>query len=252
MVFPVLCVKGFTICTIGCLARVLSVILVEYEQIVPRYEFHETRMISEKTVGRLTLYRRLLSECAAEGKQNIYSHEIAAHTGNTSAQVRRDLMEVGYDGNSRRGYDVRGLMESLEEFLDRPGGEPVALVGIGNLGRALLAFFSGRRPGLSIVAGFDKDPFRNGRVIHGCPCHPMEEMEEAIEKHGIGVAVLTVPAAEAQNVAERLIRAGVRGILNFAPVPLAVPGHVHVDNIDLTMALEKVAFNARQKAQLRR
>lgn len=201
--------------------------------------------VSERTVGRLTLYRRLLNEALSAGTESLYSRELAERSGNSAAQVRRDLMVVGYDGSTAHGYSVRDLLKSLSDYLDRPGGERVALIGIGNLGRALMAYFTGRRPGLRIVAGFDKDPYRHGRVIHGCRCHPMNDLETCIAKEEINVAIVAVPGPEAQGVAERLVRAGVRGILNFAPVPLHLPAHIHVENIDLTMSLEKVAYFSR-------
>ncbi len=206
-------------------------------------------MASEKTIGRLTLYRRILNECIQEGTESIHSHTLAAKAGASSAQVRRDLMESGYVGHSRRGYDVMGLIESLREFLDAPEGQGVALVGVGNLGRAILAYFVGRRPSLAIRAAFDIDPQKVGRVVHGCRCHPMETIEDVIAEEGITTAVLAVPVDSAQEAAERLVRGGVRGILNFAPIPLTLPETVHVENIDMSMALEKVAYFSRDDQQ---
>jgi len=108
--------------------------------------------VSEKTVRRLSLYRRLLGDLLAEGAQHVYSHQLAHRSGCSAAQVRRDLMVVGYSGSPGRGYEIAGLLESLREFLDAPGGQGVVLIGIGNLGKALLAYFAGRRPNLRIVA----------------------------------------------------------------------------------------------------
>jgi redox-sensing transcriptional repressor len=166
--------------------------------------------------------------------------------GATAAQVRRDLMAVGYSGSPTHGYDVAQLIESLREFLDAPGGQGVALVGVGNLGKAILAFFTGRRPNLKIAAAFDNDPYKVNRVIHGCRCYSMEHLYDVARTQGIRLAVITVPAQAAQTVADALAKAGVRGILNFAPVRLRVPPHVHVEDIDMTVALEKVAYFARQ------
>ena len=127
--------------------------------------------ISDKSVERLSLYRRLLMIQLTQGADNVFSHELAALAGSTAAQVRRDLMVVGCSGSPSRGYNVRELMEAIGAFLDAPAGQRVALVGVGNLGRAILAFFGGRRPKLSIVAAFDVDPLKVDRVIHGCRCH---------------------------------------------------------------------------------
>jgi redox-sensing transcriptional repressor len=203
-------------------------------------------MASERTIERLSLYRSILSRLAREGVKSIYSHELGALAGGTPSQVRRDLMVTGYTGSPTRGYDVRDLSESIGLFLDAPGGEAAALVGVGNLGRALMAFFAGRRPQLSIEAAFDIDPYEVSRVIHGCRCYPMEELEAVVGEKGIRVAVLTVPASEAQAVAERVVRAGVRGLLNFVPVRLRVPAGVFVEDVDVMMSLEKVAYFSRQ------
>jgi len=201
---------------------------------------------SDKTIGRLSLYRRLLNRLMTEGTRNIYSHELARMAGGTAAQVRRDLMAVGYTGSPTRGYDVRELANAIGAFLDAPEAQGAALIGIGNLGRALLAYFSGRRPRLSVVAAFDSDPSKINRVIHGCRCYDIKDLAQVVKDLGISIAVITVPAGEAQNVADALVDAGIRGILNFAPVPLHVPRGVYVEDIDVTTSLEKVAYFARQ------
>lgn len=204
--------------------------------------------VSDKTIGRLSLYRRLLNSLVSDGIANVFSHQLANMAGGTAAQVRRDMMAVGYSGSPKRGYDVRELISSIATFLDAPQGQGVALVGIGNLGRAILTYFSGRRPNLSMVAAFDSDPYKVNRVIHGCRCYPMAELATVVERLEIRTAIIAVPATEAQAVAERLIRGGIRGILNFAPVRLRVLGGVYVEDIDMTTSLEKVAYFARQDA----
>jgi len=201
-------------------------------------------MTPERTIGRLSLYRRLLRMALGDGTDSMYSHQLAERAGTTPAQVRRDLTYVGYSGNPRRGYDVRELLESIEAFLSPAKAERVALVGIGNLGRALLAFFRGRQPKLNITAAFDRDPDKTGRVIHGCRCYPVGRLAEVLAAEGIRTAILAVPASEAQRAADLLVNAGVQGILNFAPIPLRVPVAVFVEGIDMTMALEKVAYFA--------
>lgn len=202
-------------------------------------------MTSEKTIGRLTLYRRICNDILREGQEHIHSHRLAVRAGATAAQVRRDLMVTGYDGSPKRGYDVRQLLESLRNFLDQPGGQSAALLGVGNLGRALLSHFTGRGPGLSIAVAFDSDPQKSGRVIHGCRCHPMNELEETLLARGIRVAILAIPAEGAQDVADRLVHAGIRGILNFSTLALRLPADVYVEHVDLTMSLEKVAYFSR-------
>jgi redox-sensing transcriptional repressor len=203
-------------------------------------------LISQKIIARLSLYRRLLQEVAAKGTKNIYSHQMAAIAGTTAAQVRRDWMVIGYAGSPAHGYDVSDLTDAISKFLDSTDEQKVALVGIGNLGRAILIYFTGRRPKLNIVAAFDTDPHKVNRVIHGCRCYPMEHLKETIIANNIKIAIIAAPASEAQYIADSLIAAGVRGLLNFAPAPLRVPPNVFVEDIDLTMSLEKVAYFARQ------
>ncbi len=157
-------------------------------------------------------------------------------------------MLVGYTGIPARGYSAEGLAEAIGALLDGPEPEAAALVGVGNLGRAILAYFLGRRPKARLVAAFDTDPAKVGRVIQGCRCYSIEETQRRVREHGIRVGLIAVPAVAAISVADRLVRAGVRGLLNFAPVPLHVPAGVYVEQMDMTTWLEKVACFARNGA----
>lgn len=210
------------------------------------------KRISVRTIGRLSAYRRVLFRSLTTGPANVYSYQIAALSGATPAQVRRDLMSVGYSGSPNRGYQVAELAASIGEFLDDPDGQNVALVGVGNLGRAILAYFAGRRPRLAIVAAFDAAPEKVNRTIHGCRCYPIAQIPTIAARENIRVAVIATPAEAAQSVADTLIAAGVRGILNFAPVSLKVPPWVYTEDLDMTMALEKVAYFARHEKQQER
>lgn len=205
--------------------------------------------VSIRTVGRLSLYRRLLTTLVAEGQRSIYSHELAGLAGSSAAQVRRDLMVIGYSGSPNRGYQVLELMNSIGQFLDSPTGQRVALVGIGNLGRALLSYFTGRRPKLSIVAAFDSDPEKVHRVVHNCQAYPVAELAEVSRRLDIRVGIITVPAHTAQEVADLMVVAGIRAILNFAPVRVRVPAGIYVEDLDMTTSLEKAAFFARPPGQ---
>lgn len=202
--------------------------------------------VSQKTVGRLSLYRRLLNRMFADGARNVYSHDLARMAGGTAAQVRRDLMTLGHTGSPKRGYDVKELSDHIGAFLDAPDGQGVALIGVGNLGRAILSYFAGRRPKLAITVAFDNDPAKVNRVIHGCRCHPISELSRVVREQNVRVAILTVPAREAQSISDELVEAGVRGVLNFAPVPLRVPPGTYSEDIDMTMSLETVAYFARK------
>lgn len=204
--------------------------------------------IASRTIGRLSLYRRLLESSIPGGRDTVFSHELAGLACVTPAQVRRDLMATGCSGSPGKGYRIRDLIEGISKVLDDPEGQSVALVGVGNLGRAILTYFSGRRRNLRITASFDVDPLKTGRVINGCRCYSMSELGDVLERGRIKTAILAVPAGKAQETTDALVAAGVRGILNYAPVPLRVPDGVFLEERDMTMSLETVAFFARKTA----
>lgn len=206
-------------------------------------------MVSERTIERLHQYSRLLQGLKDAGKTSVFSHDLADLSGGTSAQVRRDLMAAGGVGRAKLGYDVKALLKHLRRFLLSADGDNLALVGVGNIGMALLPYFLTYRPGLRIVATFDRSRWKVGRVFHGRTCLSMEQLEPIILEKGIKTAILAIPATDAQSVAERLYDAGVTGILNFAPAFLKLPSSVWVENMDMGVVLEKVVFMARQLAE---
>lgn len=210
------------------------------------------KMVPHRTVGRLTLYWRTLRDLDEERQTHVYSHVIAAKSRVTPAQVRRDLMVLGYTGTPAKGYDVQRLRQHIEAFLFPSGEQKAAIAGVGNIGRALLKFFAGRRPTLKIAASFETNPEKFNRVIQGCPCHSIAEAGKVIHDLGITVGIIAVPDREAQYVADAFVSAGVRGILNFARTPLHVPPDVYVEDIDLAMSMDKVAYFARQSAKAER
>jgi redox-sensing transcriptional repressor len=205
-----------------------------------------TSTIPVNTLGRLSLYRRLLLEQISAGAVQIYSHQLASLAVSTPAQVRRDLMTIGFAGSPRKGYVIRDLVATINAVLARSVETAVALVGVGNLGRAILAYYANRQP-VRFAAAFDRDPQKAGRILHGCRCYPADQMPEIIAREQIHVGVIAVPASEAQAVADQLVLAGVKGILNFAPVRLRVPAGMYVEYVDLMMALDKVAYYAHQQ-----
>ena len=193
----------------------------------------------------MVLYKRILSDLQAKGVSMLFSHQLAELAHNTSTQVRRDLMEIGYSGSPRRGYKVTELIQAIAQILDGSHERIIALVGVGNLGHAILSYFTYKHPGLTIAAAFDTDERRVNRVISGCRCYHFDQFEILVREKQINLGIITVPAASAQSVADRMIGAGIRGILNFAPVPLKVPEGVFVDRIDIASALEKLAYFTR-------
>lgn len=202
-------------------------------------------MVSRKTVSRMSRYRRLLQSLQADGVESIYSHQLARHAVVSAAQVRRDLMEIGYSGSPNKGYDVAACIESISHFLDGAMRQEVVLVGAGNLGHAVLSHFADKSPSVAIVAAFDKDPALNETLVHGVRCFDVARMEDLVRDLGIQIAVLTVPGASAQEVADLLVHAGVKSIISFAPTPLALPNEIFVEYMDITAALESAAYFAR-------
>jgi redox-sensing transcriptional repressor len=137
--------------------------------------------IPEKTVERLTLYRRLLAGLKEKGLEHLYSHQLAEFTRNTPAQIRRDIMVTGYTANARKGYTISDLIQKIDETLTVPTKKKIALVGVGNLGRAILSYFNNQHSSLSIEAAFDNDESKVNRVIAGCRCYHLKEIEKKIK-----------------------------------------------------------------------
>ncbi len=195
-----------------------------------------------KTVERLSEYRRTLLECLKEKKNFIFSHDLAARLHITAVQVRRDLMLIGYSSVQRKGYDVKILIDTISSIIDSEEGMNVAIIGIGNLGRALAAYFKGKRSKLNLVASFDNDPQKINKVISGVKCYPYQDLDRVVKELNIEVAILTVPADYAREIAEETVRYGIKGILNFTTVPLNVPSGVYLEEYDMITSIEKVAY----------
>jgi redox-sensing transcriptional repressor len=210
------------------------------------------RKISTRSVERLSIYRRALLHGKHDLGTSVYSHQLAQICQLTAAQVRRDLMAIGYSGNPNSGYDVHRLLRSLDTFLDSQMTRPVAIIGMGYLGRAITAFLARRSHKTRLAAAFDVDPDKIGLSFSGAHCYSVRQMAKVLAEEGIDVAILTVPAEHAQHVAEQLVAAGVTGILNFAPVVLRLPERLYVENIDMSVALEKVVFFASTSQRRRR
>lgn len=153
-------------------------------------------------------------------------------------------MLIGYSGSPTSGYEVKRLLSSIGTLLDPPQTREVAIVGMGHLGRSIAGYLANRSPKIQLTAAFDINPDKIGATFSGVPCYSVGRLGDVVEGRGISMGILTVPAENAQEAADQLVRAGVTGILNFAPVCLHVPEKVHVENIDMTVALEKVAFFA--------
>src|SRR5512136_1363181 len=195
-----------------------------------------------KTVERLSEYRRTLLDCLNEKKNFIFSHDLAARLHITAVQVRRDLMLIGYSSVQRKGYDIKELIDKIGTIIDSEVSLNVAIIGIGNLGRAVAGYFKGKRSKLNLVASFDTDPQKINRVISGVKCYPYNDLEHLISDLKIRIAILTVPAEYAKEIGEDTVRFGIKGILNFTTIPLNVPDGVYLEEYDMITSIEKVAY----------
>jgi redox-sensing transcriptional repressor len=198
--------------------------------------------LPEKTVERLSEYRRTLLECLGRGKTHIYSHELAGLHNITAVQVRRDLMLIGYSSMKKRGYDAHELIEVIGKLIDHPQGLNVAVIGMGNLGRAVTTYFTGKRPKLNVVATFDVDENKVNRVISGVKCYHIRDLKKVVETDKISIAIIASPPNTAVSIAEMVVMTGIKGILNFTTTPLTIPSNVYLEEYDMITSMEKVAY----------
>jgi redox-sensing transcriptional repressor len=198
--------------------------------------------VSPKTVERLSLYRRYLLEQISAGNEHIFSRQLALCSGGSPAQVRQDLRVLGYSGSSSEGYHIPHLLLSIDKFFSLSFCQKAVLAGVGNLGRALLSHFSRREIYPQIIAVVDVNPQLLNTVICGCRCFHPDEITEIIRDQEITMGILTVPAKNAQQMSDLFVEAGIKGILNFTPSPIRTPDSVYMERIDLSIALEKVAY----------
>lgn len=198
--------------------------------------------IPRKTVYRLSLYLRCLQRLKSNQIQTVSSEALARAAGVKPTQLRKDLTYLGQFGTRGLGYDVSQLTRMITTHLGTNRLQPVVLVGVGNLGSALLQYRGFEPEGFEIVAAFDQFPERHKEKPIRVPLFPMEKLPDIIQEHRVRMAILAVPAAAAQEVANQLAEAGVLGILNFAPIVPAVPEHVVVNNVNLAIELENLSY----------
>lgn len=199
--------------------------------------------IPEATVMRLSTYSRYLNQALKRGITTISSGEIAKGVGVSAAQVRKDLAYFGEFGTRGVGYNVRELNQQILKILGLTSPWVTVLVGAGNLGRALATYRGFFERGFHIRAVFDKDPARVGQKLDGVEIYPVERLEEVTRQLGASIGIICVPADQAQQVADALVAAGIRGILNFAPQHLMVPEYVELRNVDLSVNIEMLSFS---------
>jgi redox-sensing transcriptional repressor len=195
-----------------------------------------------RTIERLIKYRRLLDKYKDLEEAHIYSHKLAALLNLTPEQVRRDLMLIGLPGNRRKGYNIKALISQIGNTIDRQEGHRVALVGIGNLGRAVLGFIRKANTKMNIVAAFDIDRNKVNTQVAGVACYDIGAAAQIISREQIRIAILTVPPEAAVNTATLLLESGIRGILNFTSVHLDVPPGIYLKDYDIITSLEEIGF----------
>ena len=198
--------------------------------------------VPQAVVSRLSLYLRELQHLVREGSETTSSTRLGRLLGFTDAQVRKDLAYFGQFGHPGVGYRTLELITAIKRILGTDKSWPVALVGVGNLGRALIGYRGFHQQGFQIVAAFDADPRKLGSDFDGIPVYAMYELPGVVQEFGIRLAALAVPNTAAQEVADQLVAAGFQGILNFAPVTLSLPADVQIVSVDLAIELEQLTF----------
>jgi redox-sensing transcriptional repressor len=208
------------------------------------------RSIPEATVGRLPVYLRALVEMAENGATTISSENLAEAAGVNSAKVRKDLSYLGSYGTRGVGYDVAYLIHQMRRELGLTQDWPVVIVGAGNLGLALSNYHGFSERGFRIVALVDVAAAKVGQSIGELTIAHIDDLPQIVGREDIAIGVISTPAGAAQEVADRLVAAGIRSILNFAPAVLAVPEHVSVRKVDLSIELQILAYYEQRKAAL--
>ena len=198
--------------------------------------------IPKATAKRLPIYYRYLNMLSDAGKKRVSSNELAEAVKVDSATIRRDFSYFGALGKRGYGYDVENLLEFFKKTLNQDKLTNVALIGVGNLGHALLNFNFHKSNNVRINAAFDINEEITGTIQSGVPIYPMEDMKEQLKIQQIEIVILTVPANVAQEVTNDLIEVGVKGILNFTPLRISVPESVLVQNVDLTNELQTLIY----------
>jgi redox-sensing transcriptional repressor len=202
--------------------------------------------IPRKAIYRLSVYLRCLHRLKANAIRTVSSDALAAAAGVKSTQLRKDLTYFGQFGTRGLGYDVGQLAKMITDLLGTNSLQPVILVGVGNLGLALLSYLGFAQEGFEIVAAFDIDPDRKREKTVAQPIYGMDRLPALVRERGVRMAILSVPAVVAQEVTNQLVEAGITGILNFAPLVLQVPEDVTVNNVNLASELENLSYFIQQ------
>ncbi len=201
--------------------------------------------IPRKSIYRLSLYSRALMKLRENAVETVSSRALSKAAGVKPAQLRKDLAHFGQFGTRGLGYSVEGLANAITEVLGTNSFQPVILVGVGNLGAALLRYGGFNKEGFEIRAAFDVDPARPRRIPKDVEILPYANMVDYMREHSVKMAILAVPATVAQSVANDLVEGGVQAILNFSATVLEVPDNVVVNSVDLALELENLSYFVR-------
>lgn len=199
-------------------------------------------ILPEGTVERLSKYRRCLTTYCKFYRENIFSHELASNLHLTPEQVRRDMMLIGHSGSHKSGYNVDELVEKISEVIDSKGNMPVAIFGLGNLGKAIVKYLQDKETKLKVCAIFDINKEKIDQSYLDVGCYHIDDVKKVLKEKKIKLAVLTLPGDEAHDTALKIVENGITGIMNFTPVPLKLPEDVFLEEYDILTSLEKVAF----------
>jgi redox-sensing transcriptional repressor len=210
---------------------------------VPASKANPARDVPKAVVSRLSLYLRELQNLVAGGRASVSSSQLGKLLSITDAQVRKDLAHFGHFGQPGIGYRCEELVAAIRRILGTDRQCAVALVGVGNMGRALLRYKRFAVQGFRIVAAFDVDARIIGAKIEGIAVYDSRQLAQVVRQQRIQLGMITVPATQAQHVADQLVAAGIAGILNFAPVTLSLPQRIPLVAVDLTTELERLAFS---------
>jgi redox-sensing transcriptional repressor len=200
------------------------------------------KRIAESTVRRLSIYLRFLEDFEVRGATTVSSEELARRGGTTSAQVRKDLSFFGSFGKRGLGYSVPELSTALREILGLGREWRVVIIGAGKIGAALAQYRGFRQRGFNILAVYDSNPEKVGRSLEGIDIRDMSRFEDDVERERPEIAVIAIPGEGAQEVLDRIVRTGIKAVLNFAPVQLHAPADVTVKAVNMAMELEGLSF----------
>jgi redox-sensing transcriptional repressor len=215
-----------------------------------RSQVARERSIPEATIGRLPVYLRALVDIAEAGAATVSSEALADAAGVNSAKVRKDLSRLGSYGTRGVGYDVAYLIHQIRRELGLTQHWPIVIAGIGNLGHALANYRGFSERGFRVAALVDADPAKVGERIGELEVRPVDELPDLVREHEVAIGVIATPAVAAQEVADRMVAAGIRSILNFAPAGMTVPSGVSVRKVDLAIELQILAYYEQRKAAL--